>query len=200
MKTLINTTLLAVVLSITGIVHADDDDDYGEYISPTYSYYSSNQISHNPSFTVQARVVDVKPIIEHVRLPARKHCWDEETSYRYPDSYRRESFPAHAVLGGIIGGAIGNQVGAGKGKDAATILGALTGIAIGHDAHQKAYKRPEPKMVTEHHCRVRDTYRTREKISGYQVTYRYHGHLFTTHMPYRPGNHISLAVSVNPVD
>ncbi|RMH22878.1 MAG: hypothetical protein D6698_00425, partial [Gammaproteobacteria bacterium] len=102
MKTLISTTLLAVTLGMTGIAHADDDDDYHEYASPAYSYQDNLQTSSSPSFTVRARVIEVQPILEQVRLPARKHCWDEETSYQYPDSYRRESFPAHAVLGGII--------------------------------------------------------------------------------------------------
>ena len=38
------------------------------------------------------------------------------------------------------------------------------------------------------------------KLTGYDVTYKYHGNIYTTSMPHDPGKRIKVAVSVQPVD
>lgn len=41
-----------------------------------------------------------------------------------------------AVLGGIVGGVLGHQVGGGRGKDVATVAGALGGALIGNEVEK----------------------------------------------------------------
>ena len=43
-----------------------------------------------------------------------------------------------AIIGGVIGGVLGHQVGAGRGKDVATVGGAVAGVAIGANAGRAA--------------------------------------------------------------
>jgi uncharacterized protein YcfJ len=38
-----------------------------------------------------------------------------------------------------------------------------------------------------------------ERIDGYHVTYRYKGEIFTTRLPYDPGDRLKVQVSVTPV-
>ncbi len=205
MKRLITSILITASIATTAFsVQADDDDDhykYRPYKSPYSTQYNNTNTYNNDVFYDQARVIDVRPIIEHVSLPPQEHCWDEQVSYSSRGQSHRDGFPAHAVLGGIIGGAIGNQIGAGKGKDAATIVGALTGIALGNDSYQRNHKpTARAQRVTERRCRVSQNVRSREKITGYRVTYRYHGRDFVTQTQYRPGPRIQVSVAVNPID
>jgi outer membrane lipoprotein SlyB len=54
--------------------------------------------------------------------------------------------PVGAVLGGIAGGVVGHQVGHGRGKDVATIAGALGGAYIG-DRVQKSNERDRYRIA-----------------------------------------------------
>jgi len=51
-----------------------------------------------------------------------------------------------AVLGGVAGGVIGHQVGSGRGRDVATIAGALGGAYIGNDV-QKSNERDRYRVT-----------------------------------------------------
>jgi outer membrane lipoprotein SlyB len=42
-----------------------------------------------------------------------------------------------AVAGGVLGGVLGHQVGAGRGKEAMTVLGAVGGVFAGHEAEKQ---------------------------------------------------------------
>ena len=44
---------------------------------------------------------------------------------------------AGAVIGGIVGGVAGHQVGQGRGKDVATIAGAVGGVLIGNEVEKR---------------------------------------------------------------
>ncbi len=50
-----------------------------------------------------------------------------------PIEKKGESSGAGAVLGGIVGGVLGHQVGGGRGKDVATVAGALGGALVGNE-------------------------------------------------------------------
>lgn len=54
-----------------------------------------------------------------------------------------------AVAGGVLGGVLGNQVGNGRGRDVATVLGALGGAFAGHKVEQVQ------KRVTQYEVSVR---------------------------------------------
>lgn len=64
---------------------------------------------------------------------------------------------AGAVLGGLIGGVVGHQVGGGRGRDVATVAGAVGGALIGNQVEKSS------STTTEYEVRVRledGTYRT----------------------------------------
>lgn len=44
---------------------------------------------------------------------------------------------AGAVIGGVVGGVVGSQIGSGKGKTAATVVGAAGGAIAGHEIQKR---------------------------------------------------------------
>lgn len=166
-----------------------------------------------------ARVVDVDPIVRHVRVrtPVRE-CWEETRYDRYDDRYddhgrydrhdRPRSEAGATIAGGIIGGVIGRQFGDGKGRDAMTLVGTLVGAAIGNErasrgreyderyADYGVYER-QSRPVTR--CETRYRTDAEERIDGYRVTYRYRGQTYTTRTDYDPGDRIRVRVEVEPV-
>jgi uncharacterized protein YcfJ len=159
-----------------------------------------------------ARVIDVDPIVRHVRVTApKRECWTE-TRYEEVATGRggyepRRTSAGSMILGGIIGAAVGNQIGRGDGRRAATVAGAIIGSAIGHDAADRRNARSgNVPVVTEsrpyeaERCEVRydDTYE--DRVEGYRVTYEYNGRRQTTRLPYDPGDRIRVRVDVRPDD
>jgi len=164
-----------------------------------------------------ARVVDVDPIVRHVRVrtPVRE-CWEETRYDRYDDRYDhygrhdrpRRSEAGATIAGGIIGGVIGRQFGDGKGRDAMTLVGTLVGAAVGNERASRgreydqryddygAYER-QSRPVTR--CETRYRTDAEERIDGYRVTYRYRGQTYTTRTDYDPGDRIRVRVEVEPV-
>lgn len=154
-----------------------------------------------------ARVVDVDPIVRHVRVTVpRRECWTE-TRYetvQYGGHDPSRGSAGSMILGGLIGAAIGNQIGRGDGRRAATVAGALIGTAIGHDVGDRRAARAGTPVYTEtrpydtEHCEVRYEETHEERIDGYRVTYEYAGRRHTTELPYDPGDRIRVRVDVHP--
>lgn len=150
-----------------------------------------------------AQVVDVNPLMREVRVVVpRQQCFNET---RYVPVNPRVERPAagQMILGGVIGAVIGHQVG--NSRDArrtGTLAGAVIGTAIGHDAAQRSggYQGGELRAVDAQRCEVRDETRVEQQIDGYEVRYRYNGRLYTTRMPYDPGQRIRVRVAVEPAD
>ncbi|MGD9584090.1 MAG: glycine zipper 2TM domain-containing protein [Lysobacterales bacterium] len=154
-----------------------------------------------------ARVVSVDPIIETVSHPVENEvCWNEPVRYREPVHYDRgRRSAAGPVLGAIVGGVIGNQIGRGRGRDAATVAGAALGYAIAHD-DQRRYDRGgrggyRERVVysDERRCRIDTSYREEQRVTGYDVSYRYRGRIHHTVTDYHPGDTIRVAVQVQAV-
>jgi uncharacterized protein YcfJ len=161
-----------------------------------------------------ARVVDVTPIVQLVRIesPARE-CW-QETEYQTIRHETRSYGPgqpapvqtaAPTIAGGIIGGVIGRQFGSGSGKDAMTAVGALVGASMGAQAaHNRAQAGSpaqvvyEERPVTVQRCQTVTSYREEERIEGYRVTYVYAGREYVTTMASPPGTSIPVRVTVVP--
>jgi uncharacterized protein YcfJ len=141
----------------------------------------------------RAKVVDVDPIYKYVRVTTpERECWQEPR--RYND--RNHSYTS-TIAGGLVGGVIGNQFGGGSGKTALTIAGTLLGGSIGRDYehNNRAYSAP---VRYETQCRVSNHHHKERVFDGYNVTYRYQGKLYSTHMDHRPGKFIDVDVDVTP--
>ena len=159
-----------------------------------------------------ARVLDVDPIVRHVRVTVpKRECWTEtryEEVQSQGGSYGGPRPTAGStILGGIIGAAIGNQIGRGDGRRAATVAGAVIGSAIGHDAADRRNARyGNSPVVTEsrpydaERCEVRYEDSYEDRVEGYRVTYEYNGRRQTTQLPYDPGDRIRVRVDVHPED
>jgi uncharacterized protein YcfJ len=145
-----------------------------------------------------ARVVRVEPVVVYQQVPVTERFCEVEPVTVV--ERRRSDDRAAAVLGAIVGGVIGNQFGRGDGRDAATAAGALLGYHAVRDS-QRRYDRRYGGRYVEHRqvCRNETFYRTEERIVGYDVTYRYHGRLYTTRMNHHPGDRIRVMADVRPV-
>lgn len=153
----------------------------------------------SPAFAYQdsAPVISATPIYQSVNEP-RRECWMEHTGYEPPAYRERERNYGGAILGAIVGGVVGHQFGKGGGKDAATAIGAATGAIVGdnidNDGHRgpPAYARGRPHP--EQRCRSVDNWT--QRLTGYNVTYRYNGQDYTVVMPYDPGRTVRVNVNV----
>ncbi len=134
------------------------------------------------SFTItdEARVTHSKPIYKTItkRVPYQE-CWDEEVPVqRYENSrYSDSSNPLGVIIGGVAGGIIGNQVGKGRGKDIATVGGALIGTMVGHNLSKRDHRRRDSYTTyeTRQRCSTRYTENLEEKFVGYKNVARYKG-------------------------
>lgn len=198
MLTKVVTGLVSSGLLLTAqAAFADHGNHYGQY-----------NYGPPPSDYAYARVVDVDPIVRHVRISEpKRECWTET---RYQDvSYTERTGPAPKanpgamILGGLLGAAIGNQFGHGHSRHEATVVGAVVGTAIGHGASVRNQPSNE-QVVTEsrpydaERCEVRYDERVEDRIEGYRVTYEYNGIRQTTQLPYDPGDRIRVRVDVQP--
>jgi uncharacterized protein YcfJ len=86
-----------------------------------------------------------------------------------------------AIFGALLGGVIGNQFGGGRGKDAATAMGAIIGSNVGAGTNKPV-------------CNDVPQYREVQVINGYRVKYRFQGRVYTTKMQNDPGSYITLNI------
>ena len=146
-----------------------------------------------PVFFDKARVVDVVPIRELVRVDTpRRECWQDEVER----THHHGETATYTLIGTIIGGVVGNQFGKGKGRKVATVAGTLIGAAVGSDiGKQKDYA--QPYTVQEQHCRVADEFYEEERTVGYRVTYKYRGRTFTQRMHEHPDKYVRIRVALD---
>lgn len=143
-----------------------------------------------------ARVVEVRPVIERVRIPERQdRCWDRQVERAVPE--RRSATPL--ILGAVIGGVVGHQFGGGRGNDLMTAAGAALGTSIAADQQARRYP-PRYARVTETHCSPRTEWREEIREVAWDVTYEYRGELYETRLYEPPGEHIRVRVVVQPLD
>ncbi len=133
-----------------------------------------------------ADVLDVKPIMETVRTP-REECRDEEVTRT--KAVKDENRIAGTAIGAVIGGVLGNQVGGGSGKKVATVAGAAAGGYAGNQV-QKNMQEGDTYTTVEKRCRT--VVDKTEKVSGYEVRYRYKDKEDTIRLDHEPGNKIPV--------
>jgi len=137
---------------------------------------------------VKARVVSAIPVYETVRFPVDEQvCWQEQ-AWREP-----HHSVAPVVLGAVIGGVVGNQFGGGHGRTASTVAGMAIGGAVGHGVsnHNKPYRR---HPYTINRCEIQRHWRTEQRISAWDVMYRYHGRIYHTRTLQEPNRKIRVGV------
>jgi uncharacterized protein YcfJ len=138
------------------------------------------------------RVVRVQPRIEQVRVP-RQEC---RTDY-VQTQVQPQRGAGGSVVGGIAGALLGSQVGGGNGKVAAAAAGAIAGAMVG-DRVENDGRNYAPQTQEQAVRQCRNVESVQERTNGYDVTYDYRGHTYTTVMNRDPGNRIRVRVSVEP--
>ena len=153
------------------------------------------------TFNDTARVRTVNPQYENVSVP-RNECTNQWVTEQQPVASSRNY--GGLALGGIAGAVLGNQVGGGRGRQAATAVGAVVGALAGeHLANQNGlgggYQQAAPLQQREvQSCRtVNDT---QSRLTGYQVEYEYRGQVYSTLTRENPGRTMAVRVSVVPVE
>lgn len=176
MKNIIKTMALASAFTlISANVMADHD----------------NRDYHGYDRGDKARVTHVEPIYRTVTVThPERECWDEPRRHHSD----HQSYTS-TIAGGLIGGVIGNQFGGGNGNTAMTIAGTLLGGSVGRDMGNH-YR--DVDYGYREQCQVVDRHYREQRIDGYEVSYRYHGRMYTTVMDHHPGNFIPVDVHVEP--
>ena len=82
-------------------------------------------------------VVAVREITEIIVTP-REECVDVEV--RQQTSVKDSNRIVGTAIGGVAGGILGSQFGRGKGKTAATVVGAAGGAFVGNQAQKSMQK------------------------------------------------------------
>lgn len=144
-------------------------------------------------FKDTAWVVSSTPVYERINEP-RRECWTEQVGYERVRSGDREY--GGAILGGIVGGLLGNTIGKGNGRSVATAVGAATGAIAGDRIDNDGNEvRTTRRPVYEERCNVTDNWS--QRLTGYNVVYRYNGHDYNAFLPYDPGSSVKVRVNVS---
>ncbi|BDH46264.1 hypothetical protein TUM12370_23080 [Salmonella enterica subsp. enterica serovar Choleraesuis] len=147
------------------------------------SLASLNAFNSKPQY---AQVVSALPINETVKTP-KESCRNVTVTHRRP--VQDENRIAGSVLGAVAGGVIGHQFGGGRGKDVATIAGALGGGYAGNQV-QGAMQDNDTYSTTQRRCHT--VYEKSQKLIGYDVTYQIEGRQGKIRMDRDPGHQIPL--------
>jgi uncharacterized protein YcfJ len=144
------------------------------------------------------RVVRVQPHVEQVRQP-RQECRTDYVQAPVQQAPQGRS-AGGSIIGGIAGALLGSQVGGGSGRNVAVAAGAIAGAVAGdhidNDGRQVAQQPPQVQEQAVRQCRTVDAWESR--TTGYEVTYDYRGHNYTSIMARDPGQRVRLRVSVEP--
>jgi uncharacterized protein YcfJ len=173
----------------------------------TASLFASTVIAAQAqAFTDRAHVRSAEPQYESVSVP-RNECsshWVEERVVRQDRRSQEDHQYGGAILGGVAGGVIGHQIGGGAGKDAATALGVVLGAIAGDKVENRdapsGYEQRPVETTQREVKRCRTVYDAQTRVTGYKVTYDYHGQSYATFMRNNPGNSLDVRVTVEPIE
>lgn len=145
---------------------------------------------------VYADVLESRPIYQSVSVSTpRQQCWNEQVAVR--EERRTSNTPV--VVSSIVGGAIGNALGNNKSSQrVGTVVGAVLGHSVGRDIVAANSRHQPTRYQTVQHCETVNEYRHEERLTGYQVRYRYNGEDYTIQTDRDPGSQIRLRVQVSP--
>ena len=150
------------------------------------------------TFNDTARVRNVTPQHENISVP-RNECTSQWVT-------EQQAVPASRnygglAIGGVAGALLGNQVGGGRGREAATAVGAVVGALTGeHFANQNGWggyqQAAQQQQRQVQNCRTVNDVQSR--LTGYQVEYEYRGQVYSTVTREKPGRTLPVRVSVAP--
>jgi uncharacterized protein YcfJ len=144
-----------------------------------------------PPGQAYAEVLNSTPVYQQVNVAIpRQQCYDQQVSYT---DYRPTV--GATLLGGLAGGLLGHSIGGGSGKAWATGIGAVVGAGIGNNI---ASANAPQQVGYQRQCQVVNDYQVQQQPAGYDVTYRYGGQVYRTHLPYDPGSQLLVRVNVAP--
>ena len=164
-------------------------------IALTMSVFTTNVMASNATATIDGTVISSTAIMQdQVKNVPQESC----TIVDVPIYGGGQATAGDAIAGALIGGILGNQVGGGKGKDAATIFGAIIGAKAAEENAKKngtqivGYKQVQQCEVT--YIRI-----TESVVVGYETTVElYEGmiHTFVTHRSYRVGQSVPVRMTL----
>ncbi len=128
---------------------------------------------------VFGELVSSTPVLATVPVQTQV-CEDRLVEGRRPERFGDKD---GMVIGAIVGGLLGNQVGGGRGRDVATVAGAVGGAYAGREIdrrHVGGQRYSETRRV----CRTVEE--PQERTIGYDVRYRLDGQLATVRMTEPP--------------
>ena len=189
-------------------------------LSPAASanHQGSERFGMDNSFYAYAKVTDVDPIYETVehQVP-RETCWTEKVRYtphqRHHDRHHASQSKTPVILGALIGGALGNELGHHKrNKQVGAVAGAILGGSIGadiqrqnrhdsyHDRHYDDRHSYDVAYRDEQRCKTYYDIETEERLTGYEVSYRFSGREYQTITDQHPGKKLRVRVGVEPAE
>jgi len=172
---------ILVVTAALGVSTAALADAY--YYGP--GYYAP------PPGEAYAEVLSSTPVYQQVNVAIpRQQCYDQQVVY----TDNRATVGA-TLLGGLAGGLLGHSIGGGSGKAWSTGIGAVVGAGIGNNIASANAPR---EVGYQRQCQVVNDYQVQQQPAGYDVTYRYGGQVYRTHLNYDPGPQMLVHVAVAP--
>ena len=153
------------------------------------------------TFNDTARVRTVNPQYENVSVP-RNECTNQWVTEPQPVASSRNY--GGLAIGGVAGAVLGHQIGGGRGRDAATAVGAIVGALAGEQlANQNSWGGGYPQAAPLQQRQVqscRTVNDVQPRLTGYKVEYEYRGQVYNTVTRENPGRTLALRVSVAPVE
>lgn len=146
-----------------------------------------------PPGQAYAEVLSSTPVYRQVNVAIpRQECYDQQVVY---NDYRPSL--GGTLIGGLAGGLLGHSIGGGSGKAWATGIGAVVGAGIGNNIANANYGGAQ-RVGYQRQCNTVNDYQTQQQLDGYDVTYRYGGQVYRTHLGYDPGPQMLVRVAVAP--
>jgi uncharacterized protein YcfJ len=133
--------------------------------------------AEDTSYTEYIHVSSSTPAYEDVvtRVP-HQECFDRQIPVQSAYNSGYQSDPAGAVVGGIIGSVLGHQIGGGRGKDMATVGGAIIGTIVGSSSQRPTQTYGATSYQTQRSCETRYTQQSERRFVGYKNVAYYKGH------------------------
>jgi uncharacterized protein YcfJ len=158
------------------------------YYGQGYGYYPPPGPAPGQAY---AEVLSSQPVYRQVAIAV-----PQQQCYQQPVTYvdNRPSIGG-TLLGGLAGGLIGHTIGRGSGNAWATGIGAVVGAGVGNNI---ASAGEVQRTAYQQQCTMVSNYQYQQQLEGYNVTYRYGGQVYSTHLPYDPGPQLLVNVNVAP--